>query len=417
MVLLSQACSEPSQSSKASQVEVVPVLLATSRLETVPRELHALGTVEALATVEVISQVTGVVRAAHFREGEMVERGQLLFSVDTRPYQSSLSVARAESERNRALFEQAEEEASRQKQLFDSGLSTEKELRAALANQAALSAIVAKNRAEIESAALNVEYTQIRAPIEGRTGSILVTPGNIVKANEPKSLVVVRSLVPIRVRFAVPEEYLGEVRGRTAGRKLEVEAKGRGAKDAASRGYLELIESSVDPATGTIGLRAEFPNLEHELWPGQAVDVRLVLDLEPNRIVVPDAAVQRGQDGSFVFTVDGEGRARQKKVVVQRSVGGVSVIGSGLNPGERVVVEGQLRLRDGVRVRERAVEKSMTAAPSTASGSASGSASSAASGSASSAASSTASSTASSAASSTASGSASSAAGDTRKQP
>jgi len=361
---LIQGCTEPSESARSTQAEAVPVVLATSRLETVPRELHALGTVEALSTVEVISQVTGVVRAAHFREGEMVRRGQLLFSVDTRPYQSSLSVARAESERNRALFEQAEEEAKRQRQLFDSGLSTEKELRAALANQAALSAMVARNRAEIESAALNVEYTQIRAPIEGRTGSLLVVPGNIVKANEAKPLVVLRSLVPIRVRFAVPEEFLGELRKKSAGASLEVEARGRGVKDPLSRGRLELIENSVDRATGTIGLRAEFPNLEHELWPGQAVDVRLVLELTPNQLVIPEASVQSGQDGSFVFVVDTEGRARQKKVAVERTVGGAAVIGSGLNPGERVVVEGQLRLRDGVRIRERAAEKGPTAASS-----------------------------------------------------
>jgi membrane fusion protein, multidrug efflux system len=343
-------CGAKGQEGGDRRSEPVPVIMGESSTKDVRLQVQTIGAIEALSTVEVISQVTGLVLDAHFREGEMVKRGQLLFSIDTRSYSSTLAAARAELEKNRALAVHSDGEATRQEQLFEQGLSTAQELSQAKATAAANKAAVLANQADVGSASLNVQFAQIRSPIEGRTGTLYVYPGNVVKANEPRPLVVIRSLEPIAARFSVSEQDLPVIQHRMKEGALEVTVTPRGAEAKSVTGRLTFIENSVDAATGTVAMKAQFANAEHLLWPGQFVDVRVQIGVESSVVVVPEAAVQTGQVGTYVYVVGSDGKAHRKKVEIRRTTEGLSVVASGLGAGERVVLDGQLRLREGTPI-------------------------------------------------------------------
>ncbi|HWA76741.1 MAG TPA: efflux RND transporter periplasmic adaptor subunit [Polyangiaceae bacterium] len=349
VIEFASGCTARSDASQKA-APAVPVSTALVAQQDVPVEVKAFGTVEASHTVDIVSQVTGLITKVHFKEGDFVKAGDLLFTVDTRPYRASLAVAQAEVSRNEALAEQAESEAARSERLQKEGLVSEQQLAKAAADAASARANVAMGRAQAQSASLNVSFTRIVSPLDGRTGTLLVHAGNVVHANDPSPLLVIRSLSPIFVRFSVPQELLPSLRAGMEKEPLRVRATTRGPGGKTAEGPLTFLENTVDAATGTLALKATFANTGLELWPGAAVDVVLQLGVDKQALVVPDAAVQVGQSGSYAFVVGKDGRAEQRNVEVLRSTGKLSLIRSGLSLNEQVVVDGQVRLRNGTKV-------------------------------------------------------------------
>jgi multidrug efflux system membrane fusion protein len=328
----------------------VPVTVSSVLRKDVPVDVRAVGNAEAFNTVQVLPQVSGLIQEVHFREGENVKKDQLLFTIDTRPYRASLSAAQAELEKNKALAEQAHADLQRYEKLGAEGLASQLDLSKARANAAALDATLGENRASIQSSSINVNFAAIRSPIEGKTGSLLVHAGNVVSPTDVRPLVVIRSLAPIYVRFAVPEQFLPGVRNRFKQGPVVVQATPRGSGTEPATGELTLIENTVDAATGKIDMKARFPNDGEVLWPGQFVDVLVSLSIQRGATVVPESAVQTGQDGSYLFVVGPDLKATLRRLDVDRTTGTEVVVRSGVVPGDRVVVDGQVRLRDGAAV-------------------------------------------------------------------
>jgi membrane fusion protein, multidrug efflux system len=334
---------------RRAEPKAVPVTVAEVAERDVPFEIPAFGTVEASSSVDIVPQVSGLITEVHFKEGDFVRVGDPLFTVDTRPYAASLAVAKAELERNQALAEQARVDAERKQKLAAEGLVSEQELDQARANEQSTAASVKLGRASLQSAGINVQFARITSPLNGRTGTLLVHAGNVVRAGEPSPLVVIRNLSPVQVRFAVPEEYVNRIRERAKAAPLTVRitTRGEGAKTVSAP--LTFLENTVDPATGTLSLKATFANTGLELWPGSAVEVALVLDIDKKAIVVPGSAVQKGQDGAYAFVVE-QGKAKLRRVEVLRTTPSFALIRSGVRAGEKVVTDGQVRLRDGLPV-------------------------------------------------------------------
>lgn len=334
----------------AKKREPATVGVVTVKEQDVPFEVAAFGTVEASSSVDIVSQVTGRVTQVHFAEGDVVKKGDLLFSIDTRPYNASLAVAQAELARSQALAAQAQTEAERASRLEQEGIASAQEATKARAEADSSAATVRLSQAAARSAGLNVAFTKVTSPIEGRTGSLLVHAGNVVHAADTKPMVVIRSLTPVLVRFSVPQELLPTIRARQAQGPLTVRVTAPGDGARAVEGPLTFIENAVDETTGMLGLKATFANANLELWPGAAVDVVLVLSVDKKAVVVPEAAIQSGQDGTYAFVVDDAQKAMLRKVEVLRSTPTLALIRSGLRPGERVVTEGQVRLENGAKV-------------------------------------------------------------------
>lgn len=338
------------QQAAAPAAPAVPVVVARVAKKDVPIELRAIGNVEALASVSLKSQVTGPVVAVHFREGQDVRKGDLLFEVDRRPFEVALQQAQADVARDRARAENARAEAERYRKLFEQDIAPKQQYEAQLANADALDAAVLAGKAAIESAKLNLQYCSIRSPIDGRTGNILVKPGNLVKANDVPVLVTINQITPIYVNFAIPEQNLADVKRYNTKRALRVKALVPGEEGVTEEGALAFVDNTVDSATGTIRLKASFANAKRRLWPGQFVTVALTLSTQPNALVVPSQAVNTGQSGSFVFVVKSDNTAELRSVKAGRTVGSETILESGLRPGETVVTDGQLRLLNGSKV-------------------------------------------------------------------
>jgi len=330
--------------------QAAPVTVAAAHTLDVPIELRAFGTVEASSTVDVVPQVTGLITQVHFTEGSFVHKGDLLFSVDTRSYKASLAAAEAELARNAALAAQAQSEAVRYAELVRQGVATDQQLAQAQSEAATARAQVKEGQAQIQSASLNVKFTRITAPISGKTGSLLVHAGNVIQANAPQPLVVIRSVSPVQVRFAVPQTYLTEIRQSFGHAPLAVKATPRGDGAETAEGQLTFMENTVDPTTGTLGLKATFANTGLELWPGAAVEVRLEMGVDRQALVVPAAAVRDSQKGSYVFVIRDDQTATQRPVEVARSTPALALIREGVRAGEQVVTDGYLRLREGTKV-------------------------------------------------------------------
>ena len=330
----------------APQRPPVPVLVAEARREAAPLEIAATGTVESRSTVAVSSRVGGEILRIHFGEGDEVKKGQLLFSIDPRPFQTALAEAQADLERNRVMAENAAREAARYAELVEKEFVTREQHDRAQAEARALQAGLAADRAAVADARLQLDYASIRAPIAGRAGAVLVHPGNTVRPND-QPLVILHQMEPVDVRFPVPQRDLAEVRRRAAAGALQVTAREQGG--ASRHGRLTFVDNAVDGATGTIQLKATFDNADRALWPGQLVEVSLRLG-EEEAVVAPEAAVQSGQQGDFVFVVKADQTVESRPVTVARSLGGRVVIAEGLQGGETVVTEGQLRLTPGAKV-------------------------------------------------------------------
>ena len=347
-LLLLTACAEKAP----PPTPAVPVTVAVAERRTVPFELPATGTVEPIQTVAVQAQVSGPLQRVAFREGDEVKQGQILFQIDPRPYQSALEQAASVLERDRAQAANAAAEAKRYESLVEKEYVTSQQYEAIRTTAAASKATLGGSQAAVDQARLNLQYATIRAPISGRTGSLLIREGNLVRANAAEPLVKINQLRPIQVRFAVPATNLPLIQAHLA-KKLVVRAEPSGGGDP-TEGTLSFVDNAVDTSTGTILLKGRFPNDDGSLWPGGFVNVRLELYVEPDALVIPAAAVVSGQQGSFVFVIQPDSSASTKPVTVNRTAGNFAIVTGDVQPGDRVVVDGQLRLRHGSKVQIKA---------------------------------------------------------------
>jgi len=334
--------------------EAVPVVAATAEKKTVPDDLRVIGTVEPMESVSVRARVGGHIMQVGFEEGQEVKEGDLLFIIDRRPLEAALNQAQAAVLRDEANSHEAQVDLARSVTLAESQAISQAELDQARAKAEALEATVNADRAAVESAKLLLDYCTIRAPIGGRTGDLLVDVGNLVKADADTPLVVINRIAPIYVSFAVPEQELPRIKRHFEERKkehktLSVLAGPSGVSDPVE-GQLTFVDNAVDRATGTLELKATFPNEDKRLWPGLFVDVTLRLAELPDRVVVPNEAIQVGQEGEYVYIVKPDDTAELRPVTKGMQVGGQTVVDRGVKPGERVVTDGQLRLAPGMKV-------------------------------------------------------------------
>ena len=337
------------QAANPKQAPAAPVTIATVATRSMPVQLQAIGNVEAISTVSIKPQISGQLVGVHFKEGDFVKKGQLLFTIDRTPFAAALRQAEGTLAKDEAQAENARIDAERYQGLGREGVVARQQVDAAQSAARAMAATVAADKASVEQAKINLEYTSIYSPIHGRTGNIGVKEGNLVKANDVPVLVTINQIEPIYVTFSIPEQQLAELKQYSAGKALPVEAAQQGGNQRFT-GKLTFIDNAVDLTTGTIKLKGTFENAQHVLWPGQFVDVTLNLSTQPNAIVVPSAALQTSQNGTFVYIVKEDMTAQQQPVKVARTMGDMAVITSGLEPGQKVVTDGQLRIIPGGKV-------------------------------------------------------------------
>ncbi len=331
---------------------VVPVIVTQVEQKTVPYQVHAIGTVEAYSTVSVKARIDGRLDQVHFKQGDEVRQGQLLFTIDPRPFQAALEQVQAQMARDRAQMIQANTDERRYAYLLKQEVGSQAQYDQAHASAAAMRATVAAGQAMVTTARLNLSYTTIYSPLDGRTGDLKLHPGNLVKANDASGIMVVINQVrPIYVDFSLPEKELAVVRRSMTEHQLQVTAAAPNQEQEPARGILSFVDNSVDASTGMIALKGLFPNDDERLWPGEFADVWLTLGEHPEALVVPAQAVQTGQMGPYVYVVDGQMTAETRPVVVGDTINGEVIIERGLRRGETVVTDGQLRLMPGAKVR------------------------------------------------------------------
>jgi multidrug efflux system membrane fusion protein len=330
----------------------VPVTASMVKEKTIPIELSAIGNVQPLATVAVKAQVQGELAAVHFKEGQAVKKGDLLFTIDSRMFEAELKQAQANLARERAQRENAVKQVERYASVVKRGYVAEEQFDQIRTAAAVLEASVRADEAAVERARLNLAYCIIRSPIDGVAGGIRVNPGNIVKANDnDKPLVILNQVSPVYVAFSVPERNLPEIRKYMAKQKLEVHAFSPGGESRPVRGELSFLENAVDSATGSIPIRAVFANEDRTLWPGQFVNVVLILTRKPGAVVIASQAIQRSQEGQYVFVIKPDGTVEHRTIQAAGTFGDETVIEKGVEPGEQVVTDGQLRLTSGSKVK------------------------------------------------------------------
>jgi membrane fusion protein, multidrug efflux system len=342
----------------AAQTAAAPVRVATAVGRDVAVTERTIGTVLANTTVQVTARVAGVIDSAAFREGQLVKAGDLLFQIDPRPYQASLAQARADLAKDQAQLTNAVNNEKRTRSVFDEHLTSAEQLDAAVAATGSAKAAVQADQAAVDLAELNLDYTRIRSPIDGKTGAILVQPGNLVAVNGTSPLVTITQIQPIKVSFALPQSDLPQIETRAGAGGLVATVEPRGADAGAENtdgsdgdtAPVDFVSNRVDDATGTIELRATLPNADAALVPGQLVDVQVRLDTLPLATVVPRAAVNDGPDGQFAYVVTADRRAEQRNVRVLFDDGADAAIDGDVRPGELVIVEGQLRVVPGAAV-------------------------------------------------------------------
>jgi len=327
----------------------VAVTVATAAQREMPFALRSTGTIEPLQTAAVGSQVGGVITRVAFREGDEVRQGQVLFELDHRPFRAALAQAKAALARSREQAEVARLDADRARTLIAQNVLSQAEWDQKRSAAETAAANLLADSAEVETARLNLDYASIRAPIAGRTGRLMAHEGDYVKSATSDPLVTINQQHPVRVRFTVPVSDVPLVqRYRGRGARVIVTTP---APDTVSReGALAFVDNAVDPASGTLLLKGELPNLDGLLVPGQFVDVRLVLYTEPRATVVPAPAVTAGQSGTFVYVLNADSTVTARPVTVSRTVDELAVLTGGLEPGETVVTDGQFRLSPGARV-------------------------------------------------------------------
>jgi membrane fusion protein, multidrug efflux system len=328
----------------------VAVLTAKAIQRTVPNQLQAIGAVQAFATVGIKARVEGELVGIHFKEGDYVTQGQLLFTIDPRTFEAALNQARANLARDHATGYQAAVDEQRYRTLWRAGVGSRQQYDQSHATAASSSALVAADRAAVETATLDLEFSQIKAPVAGRTGSLQSHVGDLIKEDADTPMVTIAQIEPIYTAFSIPEKNLAEVRRNMEIHPLAVSAVLPGDQDAET-GTLAFVDNTIDETTGTIMLKGLFPNHDRRLWPGEFIDVRLTLDDISGAILVPTEAIQTSQQGQFVFVVDGNMKAFPQPIVAGAAIGDETVIERGIQAGATVVTDGQLRLMPGATVR------------------------------------------------------------------
>ena len=328
----------------------VPVSVAKVVTQSVPVRLRAIGNVEAHTTVAIKARIDGQIVAVHFKEGDEVHKGDVLFEIDKRPFEAQLAQAQATLAKDKALLDHANEQERRYKDLLDKKFVSPDAYAQIRTNAETAAAQIRADEANIDSVKLQLADCTIRAPITGYAGKIQLQQGNLVKANDTTPLVVINEIVPVDVSFAVPEQSLAAVRKYEADGELQVNAQVPNSGEQPIAGKLSFIDNTTDVSTGTIKLKAEFANHDKALWPGQFVDVVLTLTHEANATVVPATAIQNGPNGQYVFVLKPDHTVDVRDVKVERNEANLAVIAQGLAPGDVVVTVGQLRLAPGTRV-------------------------------------------------------------------
>jgi multidrug efflux system membrane fusion protein len=327
-----------------------PVSVAQVVERAMPVTLHAVGTVQATSTVDIRSQVTGQLMTVGFTEGQDVKAGDVLFTLDPRPFQLALSQAQAVLTKDTSQSNNANEILRRADELYAKGLVPKADRDTLASTAAALRSTLAADNFAIENAQLQLQYTKITAPVSGRTGALIVHQGALVRANDTTPMVTINQTSPIQVAFAVPSRVLPQLRQHgPSAQQVSVSIPGGAPGDTAT-GTLGFIDSSVDAGTDTIRVKGTFPNADHRLWPGQYVDVTLRLSVNPRAIVIPTAALQASQQGQFVYVVNADNTVDSRPVTVAWTDGDTTVIAQGLSASDRVVTDGQLRLTPGAKV-------------------------------------------------------------------
>src|SRR6185436_12816843 len=330
--------------------EAIPILVATATQKTMPLQIRAVANVEAYNTVSVKSQVTGVLTQAHFKEGQDVKKGQLLFTVDPRPLEAALKQAEANMARDSAQLKNLREQVRRYAELVDKNYVSREQYDQIKTNADAAESVVDADKAAVDNAKVQLSYCYIYAPVNGRAGSLLINEGNLIRLNDGAPLVVINQINPINVTFAVPEQNLADLKRHMAGGKLRVEATFQSDEGRPEQGVLAFVDNAVDRSTGTIKLKSEFTNGERRLWPGQFVNVALTLATQTDAVVIPSEAVQVGQEGQYVFVVKADKRVEVRPVTLGSTNEGEAILAKGLAAGEQVVREGQFLLGPGSRI-------------------------------------------------------------------
>ena len=338
------------QARGAGSRDAIPVLVAIAAQKSVPVQIRAVGNVEAFSTVSIKSQVTGVLMKAHFKEGQNVKQGQLLFTIDPRPLEATLKQAEASLARDSAQLQNAREQARRYADLVKKQYVSQEQYDKIRADADAAEAVVQADHAVVENAKVQLSYCYIYSPLDGQVGSLLVNEGNLVRVNDGTPLVVINQLTPVNVTFSVPEQNLVDIKRHMAAGQLKVKAAFPSDEGRPEEGSLTFVDNAVDRSTGTIKLKAEFSNKERRLWPGQYINVALTLSTQADAVVIPSEAVQVGPEGQQVFVVKADKRVEVRPVTVARTNEGEAIIAKGLQPGEQVVREGQFLLGPGARV-------------------------------------------------------------------
>lgn len=340
VLVLLAGCSEQKEKPRE---ERVPVTTAVAEQKDVPLQVRAIGSVQPIASVAVRALAGGQLQRVWFHEGDDVRKGQLLFTIDQRPFQATLAQAQANLARDEAQLRNAESEAKRYAELVKKDYVTREEYEKFASGAEAARAVAAADRAAVETARLQLSYCEIRSPMDGRTGSLQVQTGNLVKANDTTPLVTINQITPVYVTFSVPESQLGSVRARGLG-NVPVSASPQQGGAPVQSGKLTFVDNFVDSQTGTITLKATFANEGRVLWPGEFVNVAMTLSNRANATVIPLQAIQNGQKGQYVYVVTSGDGVQMRPVTVVQQLETQAVIGAGVNPGDTVVTDGQIRL-------------------------------------------------------------------------
>jgi multidrug efflux system membrane fusion protein len=351
LVIFSSACSNDKSRKPVSAP--IPVTVSTAIQKMVPEQLRVIGNVQAYSTVTVKSLVGGELVGVNFTEGQDVKKGDLLFTIDSQPFEAALKQAEANLQKDLAQAKNAQEDARRYEFLIQKNVVARQQYDKFRTDADALEATVLADRAAVENAKIQLGYCSIRSPIDGRTGIINIKRGNIIAAvTQPNAidLVTINQIIPIYVIFSVPEQNLPEIKKYMARGSLKVEALPPNDTSSGEQGVLTFIDNTVDKTTGTILLKGTFANREKKLWPGQFVNVVLTLTTEPNAIVIPSQAIQTGQEGQYIFVVKEDLTVESRPVIAGRSANNETIVQKGLQVDEKVVTDGQLRLYPGAKV-------------------------------------------------------------------
>ena len=339
------------EKSAAKGPAAAPVSVVAAMQQSVPVRLQAIGNVEAYTSVAVKSRVDGQILEVHFREGQEVRKGEVLFRIDPRPFEAAFRQAEAQALRDAASRDQAASQERRYQELLEKNFVSKDAYAQFRTNAQTAQASAKATEAALENAKLNLEYTVIRSPIDGYVGRALLQAGNMVKANDTISLVVINQVKPVYVSFAIPEQQLATVRDLMRKGPLTVDVTVPGGDKALATGRIAFLDNAVDQTTGTIKVRAVFDNADASLWPGQFYTVRVKLYDQENAILIPSRALQTGPNGQFVYVVKQDMTVEIRKVVVDRSEGETTVLAEGaIAKGDQVVVRGALRLAPGAKV-------------------------------------------------------------------